>query len=267
MKLALFLITTIFSGLLAVSCSDNSSVPCLTKIIDMSTEETMDIELTYDSRGQMITFGPTSISYKRNKIIAKNSKEMLGYGRFYTIEFTLDGGKVVSSESHCNENIHGQFVEVNKINNYSYSNNKITVESKSYDFKSKKLLKSSHEVREIGEDGKMIKVIQADSYHGDGVILYKYDANLACKANVNLQAFTYSATGLDELLVYLLNLTKIPRVNVLPEEVHYTYANEPTHLYNENCSMDGDRLTKLEIMLNYKTLITRMNFEYMKEED
>ena len=228
----------------------------------MSDEETVSLDLAYDPKGRLIRLENTTFSYGDNKIEIKSENAILGYNRFYTIDFELKKGRIASSTSHCEEKILGKLTEVQKITTFTYSENKILVESKSLDFKTNKLLKNRREVRELGEDGKLVKVVYHNSERGDGTALYKYDSNLTCSANLNMQAFSYSANGLDDLLIYLLNLIEIPRVNVLPDEVNYTYPNGVTHLYNENCCLDDDRLTKLEVMLNYEILISRLNFNY-----
>lgn len=262
MKLSLLLFFICLSGVLAVSCSDNNPVNRLDEITDLSSEETVSLKLAYDSKGRLTRLGAAAISYGNDKIEIKCKDSILGYGLYNTIVFKLEKGRIVSSESQCQAKIDRKIVEVNKINNYSYTRNQIIVKSKYYDSKDNRLLKNIHEVRELGEDGKMVKVIYSDTERGGGVALYKYDSNLACNANLNMQAFSYPANGLDDLMVYLLNLIDIPRVNVLPDEVNHTYTNGVTHLYNENCCLDDDRLTRLEVMLNYEILISRLNFKY-----
>lgn len=267
MKLVLFVVITCLFGVFAVGCSDRTPVSRLDEIIDLSSEETVSLELAYDSKGRLTRLGAADIFYEKDKIEIMCSDAILGYGRFYKIVFNLEKGRIVSSESHCLKRIFDKMMELNKINTYKYTDNRIIVDSEFYDFKENRLLKKEREVRELGQDGKMVKVVYSDSEKGGGVALYKYDSNLACNANLNMQAFSYSANGLDDLMVYLLNLIKIPRTNVLPDEVNYTYPSGVIHLYNENCRLDDDRLTKLEVMLNYEILISRLNFKYENSTD
>lgn len=262
MKLSLFLFFICLSGVFAVSCSDYSPTPRLDEITDLSSEETVSLKLAYDSKGRLTQLGAAAISYENDHIEITCNDSILGYGLYHTIVFKLEKGRIVSSESRFQTKINRKMAEVNKINHYTYARKQIIVDSKYYDSKNNRLLKNLHEVRELGEDGKMVKVVYSDTERGGGVASYKYDSNLACNANLNMQAFSYPANGLDDLLVYLLNLIDIPRINVLPDEVNHTYTNGVTHLYNENCCLDDDRLTKLEVMLNYEILISRLNFKY-----
>lgn len=264
MKVLVTLFISCLFGLLVVGCGDSSSVPCVIEITDVASDDSLPIKLSYDRKGRLVSFAEATVSYEKNKIIVDGLKEMLGYGNFFTMTFNLDDGRVVSSEAHCKELLFGKMTEVNKKSTYSYTDNKIIVDSKSFDFKSNKLLKTFREVRELSDDGKLVKMISVDSDCGSSVSLYKYDSNITCSANINLQAFTFPANGMDQLFIYLLNLVKIPQINVLPDEINYTYPDGSTHLYNENCCLDGDRLTRLEIMMNYEILIARLNFEYSK---
>lgn len=252
----------LFSG-----CKSPSSDKRLTNIVDLFGDEPVSFSLIYDGKGKLARFGGTSVQYLKNRVVIGLLDNVPGYGTFFNMSFEMADGKVIRSETHCEEKIDGKFVEVNKKSTYIYDNEEMVIDSKSYRITDNQLIRSHKETRKWDSQGRLSEALVVDTDKGINTIYYNYQSNFSCLSNLNLQAFAYFTYGLDDVLAYLLNLYDLSGVNVLPNEIIIQSSHGEKQSYTGNYCMDGDQLMRMEIMKDYEILASRLNFEYGQKEN
>lgn len=257
-----FLLSCLLTG-----CVTKSDLPIVSSIIDFSGDSTCVLNVGYDDNDRIINVGNTPVSYRRNEVIVGEMKNIEGYGDLFGAVFHLKRNKVVSSEASCMEKVKNQWMKVTKKSTYTYSNDTITVKNSFYKPGTDVLLKTGRQVYSFLPDGRISQIDFEDTYFGKRKAIMEYKYNLSCLNNVNLQVYAMPLNGLDNYFSLLLNLMDLPKLNTLPEIVYLVNpADDEKRVFYNYYRMDGEVLSRLEVMENYENLVSRVEFYYKKEK-
>lgn len=256
-RLSLALLVVIFAG-----CSKQSS-HIVRSIVDMTEDETASFDLQYDREGRLISLGEALITYDSDKVSIGSLKSLPGFGELHEITYRMSGNALLSCEARIEELISGKRVGVLKKTVYTYADNKMIIDSKSYSAGEKSdLLKTYKEIRTFSADGKLMEAQVEDSDRGNMIFYYRYCSNIVYEANINLQAYAFCTNGADDLFAYLLGLYNSRRTDVLPNEILLKHPDGNLSSYSGNYRMKNDYVTTLEVMQDYEIPVARVKFEY-----
>ncbi len=244
-------------------CSSKPDSPTVYSIVDFSGDSTCVLNFGYDTNRRIIRIGHTPVSYEKKKVVVGEMNNIPGYGNLFGVVFHMKNNRVVSSQASCVEIIKGRWVKVDKKSSYTYSDDTITIESSSYEPGTKFLLKTNIQIYSFLPDGRISEIDFEDTDFGRRKAIMEYKNNLKCLNNLNLQVYSMPLNGLDDYLSLLLNLMDLPELNALPDIVHFSdpVAGEEK-VFQNYYRMDGEVLSRMEVMEDYENLISRVEFFY-----
>lgn len=252
-------------------CKEKAYNSYVGKVIDLTGEEEQLLKLRYDSDGNIIEYGQTSVKYDGDEVIIGKVRCLHSGDSLVSVTFKMGKGKARESKATMLKVKDGTYREVEKHTVYEYTGDTINILSDYWEVADRRFLKNVRGKYIFDKEGRLKEVVTVHTEANDSIsschTYYNYDDNINYQANLNLVAYVVDQDGIDNFFYFLLNLGQFKNRTALPNDIGYC-MNHGLSTYNihANYQLDDDNLIRIEALYNYTKLLSRINLFYLPSD-
>lgn len=259
----LFLLTLTGGG-----CKEKAAEICVDKVIDLTNEEELIREVRYDRDGHVVRYGDMPVVYTGERIVIGDDNALEAQDMFYSVTFKMGKGKAQESLARCLLAWKDSLYTVEKKSAYTYRGDTIVVRTDYRTIPERAFLQGVQKKYVFDRDGRLMEAWTSASEARDMVATYcasyRYDKNIVCEANLNLQAYVVADDGLDNFFYFLLNLGQVRNQASLPNEVSYSFRQgAERYKRHAHYRMDNEHPIRIEVLQDDTRLLSRYDFSYV----